>query len=52
MTIGSKVYYKNEMYKVIYIYNTGMCEIKKLGLNNKVELVQLTDITYKLQSIS
>ncbi|MDQ0231710.1 hypothetical protein J2S19_002994 [Metabacillus malikii] len=45
VTIGSKVYYRNEIYRIIYIYNTGMCEIQKEDATYKVELVQITEVS-------
>jgi hypothetical protein len=41
--IGSNVLYDGKEYIVIYIYDTGYCEIREKD-GSKVDLVQITDL--------
>ena len=42
--IGTTVFFDNEKYRVMWIYESGFCEIRKIDLYIKVELVELTDL--------
>jgi hypothetical protein len=42
--LGSIVIFDNDMYKVMWIYESGFCEIRKIDLYKKVELVELIDL--------
>lgn len=42
--IGSTVLFDNEKYRVMWIYESGFCEIRKIELYIKVELAELTDL--------
>lgn len=42
--IGSRVVFKGEEYKVIWLYQSGYCEIKKKSSLSIVELVSLSEL--------
>jgi hypothetical protein len=44
VTIGSTVVFRGEMYKVMWLYDNGTCEIKKKDSLGQVELVSLSDL--------
>ncbi|GAA0360127.1 hypothetical protein [Bacillus horti] len=44
----SKVRYKDEVYRVVWIYDSGLCEIK--SANEKVILVNLQDVQLEEES--
>ena len=44
MTIGSIVIFREEKYKVIWLYANGTCEIKKEDSLGQVELVQISEL--------
>ncbi|MCH1627278.1 hypothetical protein [Fredinandcohnia quinoae] len=46
MKLGDKVLYKNDLYEILYVYDNGMFEIKKIEMLHKVELVYEDDIVY------
>ncbi|MFS0864817.1 hypothetical protein [Fredinandcohnia sp. 179-A 10B2 NHS] len=44
MKLGDKVLYKNDLYEVLYIYENGMYEIKRMEFLQRVELVNEQEI--------
>ncbi|MBZ5753779.1 MULTISPECIES: hypothetical protein [Metabacillus] len=43
---GSVVLYEGKPYKIMYIYSSGYCEIKKEGVSlNNGELVHISELT-------
>lgn len=48
LIIGDKVLYKDKIYNVIYIYNSGYIEIKEKGNMFKVELVHYSEINKQI----
>lgn len=52
MAIGSTVIFKEEKYKVIWLYDNGTCEIKKKDSLGQVELVRLSELKIVEKTIS
>ena len=52
MAIGSTVRFKDEKYKVIWLYDNGTCEIKKNDSLSQVELVRLSELKIFKKTIS
>ena len=40
----TEVLYMNKRFKVIHVYNSGYCEIRKISNSYQVELALLTDL--------
>lgn len=43
MDRGMKVLYKEELYEILHVYETGFCEIQKIE-TGKVSLVHMEDL--------
>ncbi|MFP7733331.1 hypothetical protein ACLHDF_07880 [Priestia aryabhattai] len=41
---AKEVLYRDKRFKVIHIYNSGYCEIRKINNSYQVELALLTDL--------
>ncbi|MBZ5751324.1 hypothetical protein [Metabacillus rhizolycopersici] len=52
MAIGSTVIFRNEKYKIIWLYDNGTCEIKKNDSLGQVELVRLSELKIFEKNIS
>ncbi|MED4267382.1 hypothetical protein [Priestia megaterium] len=44
MTIHTEVFYMDKRFKIIHIYDSGYCEIRKISNSFEVELALLTDL--------
>ncbi len=44
MRIGARVLFNNTIYKILYIYPTGYCELKKEDDPFKFELIHIKDL--------
>jgi hypothetical protein len=44
MTPGIEVLYKNAIYKILFVYESGFCEIEKVGEALKIELVDTDEL--------
>ncbi|SFH55801.1 hypothetical protein SAMN04487776_12820 [Priestia megaterium] len=44
MSINKEVFYQGKRFKIIYIYSSGYCELRKVNDPFKVELALLNDI--------
>jgi hypothetical protein len=45
MVVGSKVWCKEKLYQIIWIYDNGYCEIKETQ-GNQIELVKMSDLSF------
>ncbi|MHC8965829.1 hypothetical protein [Priestia aryabhattai] len=44
MSINKEVFYRGKRFKIIHIYSSGYCELRKINDPFKVELALLNDI--------
>jgi hypothetical protein len=44
VTSGIEVLYKNAIYKILFVYESDFCEIKKVGEALKIELVDTDEL--------
>ncbi|WP_197089624.1 hypothetical protein [Bacillus sp. SA1-12] len=44
MKVGDEVFYESKLYKIIHIYESGYCEIKKMDSLYEILLVKLSEL--------
>lgn len=45
MKVGDVVFYESKLYRIVYIYDSGYCEIKKEDSIYEVKLVKMSELS-------